>query len=136
MQIDSFEDLLEAARQQAEPQRLLLVFAGVELSDDCTPEQRARFEAGEGGALVPRMAADKGLDELSSFAALEQESLQFNQDWVLVFVAALSGRQGIPATEEAIERALEQMTEAIGRGELSAFLAFNRLGEPVSFNPG
>lgn len=136
MQIDSFEDLLTAARQQAEPQRLLFVFAGVELSDDCTPEQRARFEAGEGGALVPRMAADKGLDELSGFARLEEESLQFCQDWVLVFVAALSGHQGVPATEDAVERALEQMTEAIGQGELSAFLAFNRQGEPVSFNPG
>ena len=136
MQIDSFEDLLTAARQQAEPQRLLFVFAGVELSDDCTPEQRARFEAGEGGALVPRMAADKGLDELSGFVALEQESLQFCQDWVLVFVAALSGRQGRPPAGEAVEQALEQMTEAVGRGELSAFLAFNRQGEPVSFSPG
>lgn len=136
MQIDSFEDLLEAARHQPEPQRLLLVFAGVELSDDCTPEQRARFEAGEGGALVPRMAADKGLDELSSFAALEQESLQFSQDWVLVFVAALSGHQGMPPTEDAVERALHQMTETIGQGQLAAFLAFNRQGEPVSFNPG
>jgi hypothetical protein len=136
MHIDSFEDLLAAARQQTEPQRLLFVFAGVELSDDSTPEQQARFAAGEGGALVPRMAADKGLDEITGFQALEQESLQFCQDWVLVFVAALSGRHGAAAPEEVIERALEQMTESIGRGELSAFLAFNRSGEPVSFNPG
>ena len=136
MQIDSFEDLLSAARQQAEPQRMLCVFAGVELADDTTPEQRARFAAGEGGALVPRMAADKGLDELSSFESLAQESLQFSQDWVLVFVAALSGRNGAPAPDDAVERAMEQMTEAVGQGQLSAFLAFNRKGEPVSFSPG
>ena len=34
MNIASFDDLLVAARQQPEPQRLLFVFAGVELPDD------------------------------------------------------------------------------------------------------
>ena len=34
MNIASFDDLLVAARQQPEPQRLLFVFAGVELPND------------------------------------------------------------------------------------------------------
>ncbi len=59
MTISSFDDLLQAARAQPEPQRLLFVFAGVELPDDPTANQRQRFEAGQGGALVPLMCVDK-----------------------------------------------------------------------------
>ncbi|HQS32831.1 MAG TPA: ribonucleotide reductase subunit alpha, partial [Polaromonas sp.] len=77
MNISSFDDLLQAARAQPEPQRLLFVFAGVELPDDATPEQRQRFAAGQGGALVPLMCVDKRPDELASFGALMQESSQF-----------------------------------------------------------
>ena len=70
MDISSFDDLLQAARMQPEPQRLLFVFAAVELPDDATPAQRARFEAGQGGALVPLMCVDKTPQELASFEAL------------------------------------------------------------------
>ena len=42
MKISSFEDLLQAARQQPEPQRLLFVFADAELpADDSTPNSAA-----------------------------------------------------------------------------------------------
>ena len=61
MTISSFDDLLLQARQQAEPQRLLFVFSGAELPDDATAQQRARFEAGAGGALTPLMCVDKTL---------------------------------------------------------------------------
>ena len=56
MTLSSFDDLLQAARAQREPQRLLFVFAGVGLPDDATPERRQRFEAGQGGALAPLQA--------------------------------------------------------------------------------
>ncbi len=134
MHITSFEDLLSAARQQDEPQRLLFVFAGAELADDSTAEQRARFEAGEGGALVPLMAVDKAVEELAGFAALEQEARQFGKDWVIVFVAALSGRQGVAATADAVSAALDQMMESIRQGRLSAYIPFDRQGRPVSFD--
>ncbi|CDS53277.1 FIG00933811: hypothetical protein [Polaromonas sp. CG9_12] len=74
MDISTFDDLLQAARAQPDPQRLLFVFAGVELPDDATPAQRERFEAGQGGALVPLMCVDKRPDELASFAALVEEA--------------------------------------------------------------
>jgi len=43
MTISNFNALLAAARQQSQPQRLLLVFAKAELPADSTPEQRSRF---------------------------------------------------------------------------------------------
>ena len=65
MEITSFDDLLHAASAQPEPQRLLFVFAGVELPDDATPAQRERFAAGQGGALVPMMCVDKRPEEIA-----------------------------------------------------------------------
>jgi hypothetical protein len=44
MDISTFDDLLAAARTQPLPQRLLMVFAAVELPDDATPAERAAFE--------------------------------------------------------------------------------------------
>jgi len=70
MNISTFDDLLRAAREQPEPQRLLFVFAGAVLPDDSTPDERAGFEAGEGGALAPLMAVDKTPEEIDTFEAL------------------------------------------------------------------
>lgn len=131
MNISSFDDLLAAARQQREPQRLLFVFASAELPEDSTPEQAARFAAGQGGALTPLMCVDKTPDELSSFAALADESRQFGQAWALVFVSSLSGQAGrVPSSQDA-DAPLQRMVEAIKAGTLGQFIPFNAQGEPV-----
>lgn len=124
MNIASFDDLLTAARQQPEPQRLLFVFATAELPEGSTPEQAAGFEAGQGGALVPLMCVDKTPEEVVSFLALAEESRQFGQPWALVFVAAL------PDGRDA-EAPLQRMVEDIKRGALGNYLPFNTRGEPV-----
>ena len=131
MTISSFDDLLQAARAQPEQQRLLFVFAGVELPDDATPEQRQRFEAGQGGALVPLMCVDKRPDELMSFGALTQESGQFGQQWGIVFAAALSGTLSRAPTSEDAEEPLQRMVEAIKRGEHGAYIPFDPQGDAV-----
>lgn len=133
MNISNFEDLLRAARQQPEPQRLLFVFADVALPDDSTPEQRARFEAGQGGALTPLMSVDKAPGELSTFAALVEESRQFGNDWSVVFVAGLSGRGGRPPTSAEADQSLQRMIEGIKSGAFGAFLPFDRQGQPLLF---
>ncbi len=131
MGIASFDDLLRAARMQPDPQRLLFVFAGAELPEDCTPEQRARFQQGEGGALVPLMSVDKTPEELSGFAALAEESRQFGRDWSVVFVAALSGRNGRAPGPADAGRSLDRMIEAIKAGAVASFLPFDRQGRPL-----
>ena len=132
MEITSFDDLLKAAHAQPEPQRLLFVFAGAELPDDATPAQRADFEAGHGGALVPRMCVDKAPHELGSFAALVNEAAQFDQgEWDMVFAAALPGTaQRAPSSEDA-EAPLQRMVEAIKQGKHGAYIPFDPQGHPV-----
>jgi len=131
MTISSFDDLLLEARQQAEPQRLLFVFSGAELPDDATAVQRARFEAGSGGALTPLMCVDKTPQELDTFSALVEESCQFGHDWVVVFVAALAGRGGLAPTSKEAEAPLQRMVESIKAGLVGAFIPFDRQGQPV-----
>jgi hypothetical protein len=131
MNISNFDDLLRAARTQPEPQRLLFVFARAVLPDDSTPEQRARFEAGEGGALAPLMAVDRTPDDLGTFAALVEESRQFGTDWAVVFVASLPGRAGRPPTSKEADQPLQRMIESIKAGSIGSFIPFDRRGEPV-----
>jgi hypothetical protein len=131
MNIENFNDLLAAAKAQALPQRLLFVFAGVELPDDPSAEQRAAFAAGQGGALTPLMCVDKSPDEIASFDILVDEAAQFGHNWALVFSAAMSGtRQHAPTSTDA-DLPLQAMVEAIKRGDVGAYLPFDRQGLPV-----
>ena len=134
MEISCFDDLLQAARVQPEPQRLLFVFVGVELPDEATPAQRERFAQGEGGALVPQMCVDKAPDELASFDALVQEAAQFGKDWTLVFAAAMSGTLNRAPTSGDAELPLESMVDAIKRGVHAGLIPFDRTGHAVQID--
>jgi hypothetical protein len=134
MNITNFDDLLRTARVQSEPQRLLFVFANADLPEDSTPEQRERFQAGQGGALVPLMSVDKNPEDLDTFAALVEESRQFGQDWAVVFVASLSGRDGRPPTSMQADQSLQRMIDAIKSGAFGAFMPFDRHGQPLLIN--
>ena len=134
MNIVSFDDLLQAARQQPQAQRLLLVFAGAELPEDCSAEQRAQFDAGAGGALVPLMCVDKSPDELVGFSALKQESEQFECRWQVVFASSLSGTDRSMPTSKATETALQTMVESIKLGQLANMIAFDAQGQALSLD--
>ena len=131
MSIENFDDLLRLAQQQAQPQRLLLVFANAELPDDATPAQRADFENGEGGALVPHMCVDKLPGELGNFQQLQQESAAHAPHWAMVFVSALSGTQGQAPTSQAAEPHLQRMVEMVRLGQLDGLIPFGRDGRAV-----
>lgn len=131
MNISNFADLLQAASQQTEPQRLLFVFAKADLPPDSTPVQRERFLAGQGGALVPVMCVDKTPGELLTFADLVKESSQFGHEWSIVFAAALAGTAGLVPSSEAAEKPLQDMVESIKAGKLGTFIPFDRQGQAV-----
>jgi hypothetical protein len=131
MNISSFADLLVAARAQAQPQRLLFVFAEVALPDDATPTERANFEQGLGGALVPQICVDKAPEELASFGDLVREAAMFGKPWGMVFAAAMSGAAGRAPTSADADQPLERMVEAIKMGRIHDYIPFDPKGQPV-----
>jgi hypothetical protein len=131
MDISRFDDLLQAARLQTEPQRLLLVFAEATLPAGATAGQRAAFEAGESGELAPLMCVDKDPHALASFEALAAEAAASGPGWALVFAAALSGQAGQPPSAARVDAALQQMVEAVRSGDLAGLIPFDRSGSAV-----
>lgn len=131
MELTSFDDLLQAARTQHDPQRLLLVFAGASLPEGASAAQRAAFEAGEGGELAPLMCVDKDPADLQGFAALAQEAAAMGQPWALVFAGALGGRGGQAPSAAQVDAALQAMVEAVRGGDIGRFVAFDRRGQAV-----
>ena len=129
MIITGFQSLLDAARQQPEPQRLLFVFTRAELPDNATAEQRQKFEQGEGGALVPVMYVDKKPDELHSFEELVEESRHTGQRWDMMFVGCLSGQGGREPSDDATQNALETMIMSVQGGIVAHLLAYRPNGE-------
>lgn len=131
MNIETFDELLAAARAQSTPQRLLLVFCAAEIDAEATPEQRAAFEAGHGGALAPLMCVDKSPDEIAGFAALCDEARQAGPGWAIVFAAAVSGQVGDPLDSAAAAAPLQRMVEDVRRGALAGMIAFDARGHAV-----
>ena len=131
MDISHFNDLLAAARQQDEPQRLLLVFAGASLPAGATATQKASFDAGNSGELAPLMCVDKDPQALTDFAALVQEATAMGQAWALVFAAALGGRGGQPPSDSQVDAALQRMVESVKSGQLDGLIPFDQQGAAV-----
>ncbi len=128
-----FNQLLQAAAAQPEPQQLLFVFAAAELPADATPAQRAQFEASQGGALAPLACVDKSPQELTSFEELVAESRQASPGWQVVFIAGLGGHAGKPPTAQQVDGALNAMVANVKIGSFSAYLALDPAGDPITF---
>ncbi|MBN8211547.1 MAG: ribonucleotide reductase subunit alpha [Xanthomonadales bacterium] len=134
--MQTFDEFLAMARQQPEPQRLLLVFAKAGLEVDASPAERAAFERGEGGALSPAVCVDRTAQEVASFGSLLEESAQAIEHWDILFVATMDGRGGhVPNSDEAVQP-LRMMVEQIKGGRVSQLLAVDRSGSLVMLDRG
>ena len=134
IKITDYESLLSVAKQQAEPQRLLFVFLQASLPNDHGDEEASRFHSGQGGELQPIMCVDKTLDELGSFSDLVEESKQMEQDWQIVLVAGISGRNGVAPNSTEAEQPLKMMVQTVvNGGDLSKYMSFDKEGAPVHF---
>ncbi|HEY6896420.1 MAG TPA: ribonucleotide reductase subunit alpha [Rhodocyclaceae bacterium] len=133
MKISTFDDLLKAARQQPEPQQLLFVFTRSELPEGASRDQRRQFQKGKGGALVPVMFVDKPAEVLNNLAELVAESKHTGQDWEVVFVGGLSGRDGRHPDDLEIEKTFETMVKCVQGGIVEHLLAFRKDGTQVTF---
>lgn len=134
MNIIDYKSLLSVAKKQDEPQRLLFVFLKTSLPKDPKGEEAVSFHSGQGGELEPIMCVDKALDELGSFADLVTESESMGQEWQIVLVACLSGKNGVMPTSDEATQPLKMMVKTVENGgDLSNFLAFDKNGDPIQF---
>lgn len=134
IEITDFESLLLAAKNQAEPQRLLFVFLNVSLPNDPKSEETILFNARQGGQLQPIMCVDKTVDELGVFSDLVAESDNMEKDWQIVLVAALSGKNGVaPSSADATQPLTKMVKEVESSANLSNYMGFDRDGAPVRF---
>ncbi|MFN3709737.1 MAG: ribonucleotide reductase subunit alpha [Alishewanella aestuarii] len=132
MNIQSYQDLLQAAAMQQEPQRLLFIFAKAELPNGYTDSQKHNFEQGQGGALAPVLCVDKLPEEVSAFQQLVTESAHTGIDWDIAFVSALGGRGGFPPNSDEAVQPLQMMMQKIQGGMIADFLTFDKNGELVA----
>lgn len=130
--IDTYADLLNIARSEKNPQRLLFVFTRAEIEHDANEIQKNAFDKGMGGLLKPIMCVDKPVNELTSFEDLVAESDKTEQTWSVMFAACLSGYNGAMPSSEDANKPLDSMIAAINNGMVSQYLAFNRNGELLS----
>ncbi len=142
MLLDSFDALLQAANEQPEGQRFLLVFVRIDLPGGANPTQVDRFKQGMGGALVPVLYADKGCAEIENFESLVAEAEQTGEHlgkgmdthWDMVIVGCLGGYGAREPTSLEAQLPLDDMVRTIRRGgSLMHLAAFDRDGTPVQF---
>ncbi|WP_258808016.1 ribonucleotide reductase subunit alpha [Pseudidiomarina sp. CB1] len=129
MVIESYSDLIAAAQQQPEPQRLLFVLAKAELPQDATASQQARFAEQQGGALEPVLCVDKLPEEVADFAVLVDESNRTGMNWDIAFIASMEGRAGHPPSSDEAEQPLTLMVNKIKAGSIADFVTVNKQGE-------
>jgi hypothetical protein len=135
IEITNYKSLLTVGRQQSDPQRFLFVFLQAFLSDNHNDEDKQRFKSGQGGELKAIMCVDKNLSDLTNFTDLVTESKQMEQEWNIVLVACLSGKNSTFPTSEEAEEPLKLMVQAVQNGgDLSKYLAFDKQGGLIQFS--
>ena len=131
MEITSYQDFINMAKQQPEPQRLLFVLAKAQLPEQPTQIQQQQFEQQAGGNLEPVLCVDKLPEEVENFDVLVEESKRTDIDWDIAFVSAMDGRGGHPISSDEASQPLEMMVQQIQAGMIKHFLTINRQGELV-----
>ncbi|MBW8184877.1 ribonucleotide reductase subunit alpha [Shewanella sp. NR704-98] len=124
--IKMFKELLQMTSEQSAPQRLLFLFADAEATNPKKSKKHQR------GTISPVMCVDKLPSELSSFDALVKEADSIAKQWNFVFVASLSGDNGIAPTTEEAEPFLNKMANDIETGNgVGRYVIFDRDENPI-----
>ena len=122
----SWNELIDMAEKQSEPQRLLFVFSKFEVREGEDPKDEAADFS-----IEPVMYNDKPLEDISGFDALVKETQEADFHWDVVFVAGLGGSNGELPSAETAEEHLQKMIQAIYQGQVHHFAVYNTSGEKV-----
>jgi len=124
--IKLFKDLLKMSVEQEQPQRLLFLFAK---ADAQNPKKSKKHQR---GTITPVMCVDKLPEELTTFANLTKEADSIEKNWNFVFIASLSGEQGMTPTSDDAEPFLNQMTHDVESGNnIGRYVVFDRNENPI-----
>lgn len=116
----NFNQLVDAAKAQSEPQRLLFLLAK---SERTNKEKKSTAN----GTITPVMCVDKLPDELSDLSAFIVEADGINQDWDMLFIAGMNGANNQPPSPDDAGPLLEKMADDLMQGkDLSRYLVIDR----------
>lgn len=122
-----FNELLTMANQQEQPQRLLFLFAQVEVKNPKKSKHHTQ------GTITPLMCVDKLPEELGSFDELTNEADGINKDWDFVLISGLSGQDGKAPSQDDADPYLNKMTNDVASGaDLSRYMILDRQEQPIS----
>ncbi|MCK8515819.1 hypothetical protein M0534_05710 [Methylonatrum kenyense] len=129
MEIESFDDLRDAALRETCPQRLLVVLLRAE--EDAEADMTEEAIQGR-GTLTPVMATDLEITENLRLDALAEEADGLGHQWDLLLMSVLQGNPGQPLTSEQAGPYIKQMVESVMSGTgLDRYAVFDRAGCPV-----
>lgn len=127
--IATLADLIKAALEQKEQQRLLFLFAKTE-------SKKKKKKKHQTGTITPLMCVDKLPEEIVSFKALVEEADNISTDWDIMLIAGLSGTVDAPPTTDDAEPHLNKMANDLTSGqELSSYVIFDRKENPIVMQP-
>ena len=125
--IATLTDLITAAQEQTEPQRLLFLFAKAEAQN-----KKKKSKRQHSGTISPVMCVDKLPEEISSFKALVAEADNITNEWAFMLVAGLSGTKGnAPSTEDAEPHLNKMANDLMSGQDLSQYIIFDRTENPI-----
>lgn len=124
--IKLFKELMAMTQEQPAPQRLLFLFANAEATNPKKSKKHQR------GTISPVMCVDKLPEELSTFEALVKEADSIEKNWNFVFIASLSGDNGVAPTTDEAEPYLNKMANDVETGNgISRYVVFDREENPI-----
>lgn len=121
----NFKKLIDAAKAQDQPQRLLIMLAKSTIETTNSDEAVS-------GTITPVTCVDKTPDEVSTFENFVIEADKVNSDWDMLFIGGLAGKNNeMPTTEDA-DPFLNKMVDDLMSGNgLSRYLVLDRNDEIV-----
>ena len=106
----NFTKLVQAAKAQAEPQRLLFLLAKSERTNK-SKKSRAR------GTIAPVACVDKLPQELTTIKKFSAEADQISTDWNMILIAGMNGSDGQAPSSEDAEPLLNKMANDLLSGQ-------------------
>ena len=130
LDITNFNSLINAAKQQDQPQKILVAFIEVYLPSQHNVSQAKDFLAGTGGVLKPIQLVEKDPFQLYDLNSLAEESLTEQKNWKIALIGCLSGINGLMPNSQVTKKHKDSMIHKINSGaDLSRYFAFHKNGD-------